>query len=617
MANWFYYDSNANKLGPINNAQLKILAANGTIRPDTIVEMEDGKSGRAGKIKGLTFPPIAPAATTPEPEMPLPVPPQRQENILSKVYANAKIAASVAAKQIAIKKLQMATLPAAYQKLGSAAYAQQVGKQQFSEIYQEIDVIKARITARLNAEAKPGESIAEKSARIMANAKNKVAHEKDVMGLNKKFAELGKRVFEDNFAENSPAFVAETDNVRKVQSELDKLQQECNALNAQGHAGFRKKLVAAAAVIAVLAAGYFVWGFWSNSPEKRIAKVMEQQNERDGERRQEEVNQHKKRMEEERQRTEMEKQKQKELDEKREQERQLAEVRKEAEQAARATERKQRELEAQRLSEAEKIAKEQKLTEERAKRTDRDKQAQEDRKKYAETLFSTVSLDPKSAYFFSNSAKKRNLNLEIRGTHSDEFAKASRDKDWLKIISLIEGREYTEYPDVNSIESAFRKLGRLNLQMLLKGNIAGLKTQYDDYSRQDAVFTLAFYSFDSVCRYYRFTKERSGMLEGDRYYHGDQYGIAEVERMDWNVHPDGIGYYRKWTPVEGQRFFIIGNSRNVGNKCEEWGNRLGKEFRTMQESVKLGDITHELAAEKMQNFYEKLLAEATEWCKNQ
>jgi hypothetical protein len=58
MANWFYYDDNGQKQGPIDEEQLQILVANGMILPETRIETEDGRKAKAGKIKGLTFPPV-------------------------------------------------------------------------------------------------------------------------------------------------------------------------------------------------------------------------------------------------------------------------------------------------------------------------------------------------------------------------------------------------------------------------------------------------------------------------------------------------------------------------------------------------------------------------------
>ncbi|MDR3232513.1 MAG: hypothetical protein LBT46_02385 [Planctomycetaceae bacterium] len=55
MANWYYYDNDLQKQGPINGTQVKILAGNGRIRPDTIMENETGQQGLAKQIPGLTF----------------------------------------------------------------------------------------------------------------------------------------------------------------------------------------------------------------------------------------------------------------------------------------------------------------------------------------------------------------------------------------------------------------------------------------------------------------------------------------------------------------------------------------------------------------------------------
>ena len=55
MSNWFYYDNNGQKQGPVTGGQIKELAKAGTISPDTIIETEEGKSAPARKVKGLTF----------------------------------------------------------------------------------------------------------------------------------------------------------------------------------------------------------------------------------------------------------------------------------------------------------------------------------------------------------------------------------------------------------------------------------------------------------------------------------------------------------------------------------------------------------------------------------
>jgi hypothetical protein len=60
MANWYYYDENGQKQGPITSPQLQALAVNGVITPSSRIATEDGREGAAGSIPGLKFPPPPP-----------------------------------------------------------------------------------------------------------------------------------------------------------------------------------------------------------------------------------------------------------------------------------------------------------------------------------------------------------------------------------------------------------------------------------------------------------------------------------------------------------------------------------------------------------------------------
>ena len=55
MANWYYYDANGYKMGPVTGGQLKGLAKTGRITPETVIETEEGKKSVARKVSGLTF----------------------------------------------------------------------------------------------------------------------------------------------------------------------------------------------------------------------------------------------------------------------------------------------------------------------------------------------------------------------------------------------------------------------------------------------------------------------------------------------------------------------------------------------------------------------------------
>ncbi|MDR0522793.1 MAG: DUF4339 domain-containing protein [Planctomycetaceae bacterium] len=53
MANWFYYDNNGQKQGPVTGSQLKQLAAQGLVLPETVIETETGRQVTAKEVKGL------------------------------------------------------------------------------------------------------------------------------------------------------------------------------------------------------------------------------------------------------------------------------------------------------------------------------------------------------------------------------------------------------------------------------------------------------------------------------------------------------------------------------------------------------------------------------------
>ena len=58
MATWFYTNEKGERIA-VTGGQLKGFAKAGLITPETIVETEDGKKARAGKVKGLTFPELS------------------------------------------------------------------------------------------------------------------------------------------------------------------------------------------------------------------------------------------------------------------------------------------------------------------------------------------------------------------------------------------------------------------------------------------------------------------------------------------------------------------------------------------------------------------------------
>lgn len=76
---FFYLEKTGEKRGPVNSAQLRALASNGIITPDTVI-IAGGRNLPARKVKGLEFAaPVPPVVSEPEPEPypiadPLPAP---------------------------------------------------------------------------------------------------------------------------------------------------------------------------------------------------------------------------------------------------------------------------------------------------------------------------------------------------------------------------------------------------------------------------------------------------------------------------------------------------------------------------------------------------------------
>ena len=66
MANWYYYNEDGEKI-EVTSKELKQLALQGVITPETRIETEEGKTAPARKVKGLTF------AETKQPEAMKPI----------------------------------------------------------------------------------------------------------------------------------------------------------------------------------------------------------------------------------------------------------------------------------------------------------------------------------------------------------------------------------------------------------------------------------------------------------------------------------------------------------------------------------------------------------------
>ena len=55
MTNWYFYEDDGQRQGAYSDGQLKWLAKNGIVTPDTLVESDEGGVSQAKKVRGLMF----------------------------------------------------------------------------------------------------------------------------------------------------------------------------------------------------------------------------------------------------------------------------------------------------------------------------------------------------------------------------------------------------------------------------------------------------------------------------------------------------------------------------------------------------------------------------------
>ena len=71
--NWYYFNKNAEKVGPISTTALKELARQGLITKETVIENRSGRTALAGTVNGLEFPESTVLDTAPKLTIPPPV----------------------------------------------------------------------------------------------------------------------------------------------------------------------------------------------------------------------------------------------------------------------------------------------------------------------------------------------------------------------------------------------------------------------------------------------------------------------------------------------------------------------------------------------------------------
>ena len=324
MANWYYYNKNGEKAGPISTVALKELANKGLIQRDTRIENSNGRSALAGGVNGLTFPETAPSEVVPETAPPPPPPadgevyglavtettpkekvipqppPLPAIPVLLSADTSSFASATAKGKELAQRgkeeftkgakevmgglgamkdavqaRLKLNTLNAqlvaAYRSLGDAAEKAGWGGELCETIRKQkaevVAVISQQEKATADVELAKGTPGAGAAKQALSEAKKRVALAAGILdGLREK---MGRKLLE---SASAPADIG-TDHLAEI-ARLTEEMAECDRIIAHGKKRLMTKpMLVAACTLAALIGGYFVWGFASQSPVQRRDRV--------------------------------------------------------------------------------------------------------------------------------------------------------------------------------------------------------------------------------------------------------------------------------------------------------------------------------------------------------
>lgn len=203
MTKQWHYTRDSEKLGPVSDAELRQLAAKGSLQPDDLIWKEGMTDWRkASSVKGLF---------SDDNQSPPPVPPQPSSETAAKptvadqlkkgvgvLGASAKLTSQLAAKQAETTKIQKVSLPKAHTELGRHIFENTEARPDNEAHYAEITTLIEKI-ASLNEnkveqakDASIGDKAKALSLKAGAVAQKKVIEHK----LRQQYATLGKQSYE-------------------------------------------------------------------------------------------------------------------------------------------------------------------------------------------------------------------------------------------------------------------------------------------------------------------------------------------------------------------------------------------------------------------------------------
>jgi hypothetical protein len=599
MPKWFYKDADREN-GPVETSELKHLARSGKLRPSDAVRRDDMKDWtQANRIKGLfgtdsepsvplasegaANPQAAPSkmatsdtTTTSQPEQPV--------RTGYRIMATMKQAAVLAAKHAQLKTLSW-DVNRADEATGFKAHSSLIGKH-FADIYDRISQIEQEVAVKRKAEpVPPNESMSDKAKRIAYEAQKKVAVESLLSERKKYLRDLGERLRTSGDSTATKELLEELTHARQAQSKVESMKKEIDALSQHSPKLLRKAGLVAA-LLAVMLICYLGYGFFTstnrsvdqNAALSAIASNVKQSDD------------HKAALAALESKTKADRDKIKaemaETERKRELDAAERDARQKLDADKQALELEQRKAVAESKAKEKEMARQEKEQRRRLDSAAQAASAQIDRKRLADDLFGGIVLDPTKSVQLSKTLKQSHkATVELRGRKYTEIAALHANRNWLELTNLLTGISYNELPDASSLESAAKSLLSYEFTMLVK-TTATLNDNYDGPSLHRISFPL---------------------------HVGPIFSHVIDDSTRWERHPDGIGYFHKWTPSNGYSVVVLATKNTVSSKVRQLNEEVRSKTDELKTKLKLGEIDEATLQQTLAETVSRVYNDAATW----
>lgn len=469
---------------------------------------------------------------------------------------------TIAKIQAEIAKLKRFDLKDCHARIGEAVISEAIDRPTFRHLLDRFKSCEQQVQRLEGAHKLPADAqVSEKGVYVAARAKAKVQIEKLRLQQKSILVEIGELFSQETDIPES--FANDVAHANTITAKIAQKEAEVLELKTTVSAFFRHPLRVAGALIALFVI-YNVWSQASSAHSRWKANQREELaiKELDGQIKKAEAESRLLDLEYQESRIKAE------LDRKIQDEREKTDrIRREEEQKA-ALEREKELLavrmreealaqERARVAEQEaRAAREASITEEAR---NKEQAAQAERALLAERLLSEINLYP--TVYLSGSLMAGRVKVEFVGRDLDAIRQAQKSKDWLKMLSLINGGQpYTSYPSRTLIEGAASSLKHKNFSLILRTT----KIYRHPYSIQLVTF-----------------------------YQAPRW--PSVMRVDniWKRHPDGIGYIADWTHQDGDMIMISGEDQKLRSQLRKFDTEANRQLEALGTKLKLGEFSEE------------------------